>query len=115
MIQNGSITAPQSISAGDYTAPDGTVHPGLPAFCRVAATLTPTSDSFIRIEVWMPASTWNNAYLATGGGGYTGTINYSELSGGLAQGFATANTDMGTFPGPFPSPARRNDPDPGAW
>ena len=46
----------------------------------------------------MPVNDWNNAYLATGGGGYTGTINYGELSGGLAQGFATANTDMGTSP-----------------
>ena len=27
----------------------------MPAFCRVAATLTPTSDSDIGIEVWMPA------------------------------------------------------------
>jgi feruloyl esterase len=98
MIPSGSITAAQSIPAGDYTAPSGTVYPGLPAFCRVAATLTPTSDSFIRIEVWMPSSGWNNSYLATGGGGYTGTINYGELSGGLAQGFATANTDMGTSP-----------------
>jgi hypothetical protein len=26
----------------------------LPAFCRVAATLTPSTDSDIRIEVWMP-------------------------------------------------------------
>jgi feruloyl esterase len=98
IVPNGSITAAQSIPAGDYTAPSGTVYPNMPAFCRVAATLTPTSDSFIRIEVWMPKNDWNNAYLATGGGGYTGTINYGELSGGLAQGFATANTDMGTSP-----------------
>jgi len=98
MIRNGSITAAQSIPAGNYTAPSGTVYPNLPAFCRIAATLTPTSDSLIKIEVWMPASGWNNAYLATGGGGYTGVINYSELSDGLAQGFATANTDMGTSP-----------------
>jgi len=98
IVPNGSITVAQSIPAGDYTAPSGTIYPNMPAFCRVAATLTPTSDSFIRIEVWMPVNDWNNAYLATGGGGYTGTINYGELSGGLAQGFATANTDMGTSP-----------------
>ena len=97
-IPNGSVTAAQSVPAGDYTAPSGTVYHDLPAFCRIAATLTPTSDSLIRIEVWMPANGWNNAYLATGGGGYTGTINYGELSGGLTQGFATANTDMGTSP-----------------
>jgi feruloyl esterase len=98
IVPNGSITAAQSIPTGNYTAPSGTVYPSLPAFCRVAATLTPTSDSLIRIEVWMPVRDWNNAYLATGGGGYTGTINYGELSGGLTQGFATANTDMGTSP-----------------
>jgi feruloyl esterase len=83
IVPNGSITAAQSIPTGNYTAPSGTVYPSLPAFCRVAATLTPTSDSLIRIEVWMPVRDWNNAYLATGGGGYTGTINYGELSGGL--------------------------------
>ena len=98
IVPNGSITAAESVPAGDYKAPSGTVYPNMPAFCRIAATLTPTSDSFIRIEVWMPVSEWNGAYLATGGGGYTGTINYGELSGGLAQGFATANTDMGTSP-----------------
>ena len=98
LLSNGSITAAQSIPAGDYTAPSGAVFPDMPAFCRLAATLTPTSDSFIRIELWMPTGNWNNAYLATGGGGYAGTINYGELSGGLAQGFATANTDMGTSP-----------------
>ena len=97
-VPNGSITAAQSIPAGNYTAPSGNVYPNMPAFCRVAATLTPTSDSLIRIEVWMPVADWNSAYLATGGGGYTGTINYGELSDGLAQGFATANTDMGTSP-----------------
>ena len=96
IVPNGSITAAQSVPAGNYTAPSGTVYQNVPAFCRIAATLTPTSDSFIRIELWMPVSDWNGAYLATGGGGYTGTINYGELSGGLAQGFATANTDMGT-------------------
>ena len=69
IVPNGSITVAQSIPAGDYTAPSGTIYPNMPAFCRVAATLTPTSDSFIRIEVWMPVNDWNNAYLATGGGG----------------------------------------------
>ena len=98
MIPNGSVTAAQSIPAGNYTAPSGAVYPSLPAFCRIAATLTPTSDSLIRVEVWMPTGGWNDTYLATGGGGYTGTINYGELSGGLTQGFATANTDMGTSP-----------------
>src|SRR5438477_436037 len=70
---------------------------GLPAFCRVTATLTPTSDSAIKIEVWLPESnTWNGRFLGTGGGGFQGVITYSELALGLASGYASANSDLGT-------------------
>src|SRR5215472_11961229 len=55
-LPDTTITAAQPITAGTYTAPDGEVFANLPAFCRVAATLTPTSDSNIKIEVWMPYS-----------------------------------------------------------
>src|SRR5579863_1243766 len=56
------ITAAQSIPAGTYAAPDGQVFTNMPAFCRVAATLAPTGDSDIGIEVWMPASTWSGKF-----------------------------------------------------
>src|SRR5690242_16470860 len=35
---------------------------GLPPFCRVTASLIPTSDSNIRIEVWLPESGWNGRF-----------------------------------------------------
>src|SRR5882724_7180133 len=41
----------------------------LPPYCRVAATLKPSSDSDIKIEVWMPASGWNGKFEAVGNGG----------------------------------------------
>jgi feruloyl esterase len=53
-LPDTTITAAQRVAAGTYTAPDGSVFTSLPAFCRIAATLTPTSDSNINIEVWMP-------------------------------------------------------------
>jgi feruloyl esterase len=34
----------------------------LPAFCRVALTLKPSSDSDIKVEVWLPATGWNQKY-----------------------------------------------------
>ena len=74
-------------------------HPitGLPAFCRVTATLTPTSDSNIKIEVWLPEKTkWNGRFLGTGGGGFQGVITYSELASGIQAGFAATNSDLGT-------------------
>src|ERR1700730_16438263 len=44
-LPDTTITAAEQISAGTYKAPDGEVFANLPAFCRVAATLTPTTDS----------------------------------------------------------------------
>jgi hypothetical protein len=64
-LPDTTITAAQPVAAGTYTAPDGEVFTNLPAFCRIAATLTPTSDSDINIEVWMPFTGWNGRYLGT--------------------------------------------------
>jgi feruloyl esterase len=74
----------------------------LPAFCRVAATSKPTSDSNIRIEVWLPMSGWNGKFMGVGGGGWAGNIGYAArfagatgLIDGLRRGYATATTDSG--------------------
>jgi feruloyl esterase len=68
----------------------------LPAFCQVIALGTPTSDSEIRFEVWLPsARAWNGRLLGTGNGGYTGAIQYRALADGLRQGFAVVGSDTG--------------------
>ena len=36
----------------------------LPPYCSVHATLRPSSDSDIKIEVWLPLSGWNGKYQA---------------------------------------------------
>ena len=59
------------------------------------ATLTPSSDSDIKIEVWLPASGWNNDFQAIGNGGWNGTMGYGPLAEGVKRGFATAGTDTG--------------------
>ncbi len=88
------ITLAQLVPAGSFTPPHSEPLPNLPAFCRVAATLTPTSDSEIKIEVWLPAN-WNGKFEAVGNGGWSGNINYSGLAHGIARGYATASTDTG--------------------
>ena len=68
----------------------------LPAFCRVAAMLMPSSDSDIRIEVWMPEpGTWNGKFQAVGNGGWAGTLTYPAMAQALAAGYATTSTDTG--------------------
>jgi len=61
----------------------------LPAFCRVAAKLRPSSDSDIKIEVWLPVSGWNGKLQSVGNGGWAGFISYPALALGLADGYAT--------------------------
>jgi feruloyl esterase len=97
-LPDTTITAALLVPAGTYTAPDGEVFTNLPEFCRVAATLTPTSDSDIKIEVWMPYSGWNGRYAGTGNSGVGGVISYGSLAPGLPFGNAVANTDLGTSP-----------------
>src|SRR5690242_2147483 len=67
----------------------------LPQFCQVAATLKPSPDSDIKIEVWLPVSGWNGKFQAVGNGGWTGSINYGGMSQALQRGYATSSTDTG--------------------
>jgi feruloyl esterase len=110
-LPQATITRAETVAAGAFTAPDagrgrGGANPykDLPAFCRVAATLTPSSDSDIKVEVWMPASAggsggpasgWNGKFQAVGNGGWAGVISYSAMADALRAGYATASTDTG--------------------
>ena len=67
----------------------------LPAHCRVAATLRPSADSQIDMEVWMPVENWNGKFQAVGNGGWAGTISYPALATALQEGYATASNDTG--------------------
>jgi feruloyl esterase len=97
-LHDTTITSATDNATGVFVVPGNppTTLTGLPAFCRVTATLVPTSDSSIKIEVWLPETTWNGRFLGTGGGGFQGVITYSELASGIQQGFATTNSDLGT-------------------
>ncbi|MCL5746519.1 MAG: tannase/feruloyl esterase family alpha/beta hydrolase, partial [Acidobacteria bacterium] len=77
------IKSAELVSAGAF-APLGGGQAGpyksLPEFCRVAATLTPSSDSNIKVEVWLPASGWNQKFQAVGNGGWAGVISYRTMA-----------------------------------
>ena len=68
----------------------------LPPFCRVVAVATPTPDSEIGFEVWLPpAGDWNGRLLGVGNGGYAGAIGYPALADGLRRGYAAVGSDTG--------------------
>ncbi len=67
----------------------------LPDACRVAATLRPSSDSEITMEIWMPVSNWNGKYQAVGNGAFNGAIGYGAMLTAFTRGYAASSTDTG--------------------
>ena len=95
-----AVTLAQTVAPGAFTAPGrgargANAFASLPSFCRVAATLTPSADSDIKIEVWLPASGWNGKLEAVGNGAWAGNISYPAMATALAAGYATVSTDTG--------------------
>ncbi|MEP6961875.1 MAG: tannase/feruloyl esterase family alpha/beta hydrolase [Acidobacteriota bacterium] len=69
-----------------------------PTYCRVQATLTPTPDSEIKIEVWLPEpARWNGKFKGTGNGGLGGgaTVASGPLLSAIRDGYAAAGNNTG--------------------
>ncbi|MDR0311072.1 MAG: tannase/feruloyl esterase family alpha/beta hydrolase [Acidobacteriota bacterium] len=105
-LPDGKITSAAVVAAGAFTPPGAggplaggpggsAVFKAAPAFCRVAATLTPSPDSDIKIEVWMPVEKWNGKLVGIGNGVWAGSISHSAMAEPLAKGYATVATDAG--------------------
>jgi hypothetical protein len=104
-LDNGKVTSAEIVAPGAFEQPAGgfgpppgvanAVYKNLPAFCRVRATLTPTADSDIKVEVWLPATGWNGKFVGIGNGIWAGQLSYSELAAPLSKGYAVATTDTG--------------------
>ena len=110
-LKNTFSMANMTISSAEVMAPGSTVNlqnptlngletltppvTGLPAFCRVIATLAPSRDSKIGIEVWMPISGWNGKFQAMANHESGGLYYYGDMSAGLKRNYAVASTDTG--------------------
>jgi len=93
-----TIASARVIAAGTFApAGAGATAPyrGLPAFCRVVATVRPTPESEIAIEVWAPAANWNGKFAAVGNGAFSGSIPTAAMASVLARGYAVASTNTG--------------------
>jgi feruloyl esterase len=115
-LSNVSFSSVETVAAGPYRAPAppgrgpapaaapagrgggrGTAAPlVLPAHCKVAMVLAPSSDSHIEMELWLPdAAGWNGKFQAVGNGGWAGSITFAAMAQALKEGYATASNDTG--------------------
>lgn len=104
-IEDGEVTSAEVVAKGAFTPPVGSGGPPpgvaaspyaeVPSFCRVQLTLTPTADSDIKSEVWLPLEGWNGRYAGVGNGIWAGSISFTELGRNVERNYATAATDTG--------------------
>jgi len=90
MVSATPVSPPLTVTSGFGTVTIST------AFCRVVGFLTPTPDSHIGFEVWLPPTgAWNHRFLGVGNGGFAGALNYSGMAPAFKLGYATMTTDEG--------------------
>ena len=97
------IVEARIVAAGTFVGPPApftgrdmsAFYRSLPAFCRVSASAIPTSDSDIKIEIWLPMSGWNGRLQGLGNGGFAGLIDFPNLGVAVSKGYAVAATDAG--------------------
>ena len=104
-LPDTTITMAQVVAAGAFTPPVSGQAKGkgggvnayaeVPEFCRVAATIKPSSDSDIKVEFWLPVAGWNRKLQSVGNGGWAGVISYAALADAVKAGYASASTDTG--------------------
>src|SRR6184192_1504309 len=92
-VEAGAFAPPAAMSPWLTGSPD--LYKTLGAFCRVVVEATPSADSSIKIEVWMPTEGWNGRFRGQGNGGFAGEIDYRRLGLAVQQKYASAASDTG--------------------
>lgn len=93
-MPDAKILSAKLVPAGELASAKaiGTV----PTHCEVQGLITPTSDSVIHFELWLPsASDWNGKYMQVGSGGWGGIILDRQFVKPIGRGYAVAATDDG--------------------
>jgi len=84
-LDNASVTTAEIVAPGKFTEPGSSAsqnsqrYGALPEFCRIALTLTPSPDSDIKMELWIPTQGWNGKYMGVGNGAFTGSVRYTSM------------------------------------
>src|SRR5215510_11927292 len=89
-LENAIVTSAQTVAAGALPK-----EPDLPAICRVAVTIKPSSDSDIKMELALPFERWNGKFQEVGNGAFNGSLALPAMAGAVRRGYAAASTDTG--------------------
>ena len=103
-LPEARVVSADAVPAGTFTPPpnaspwlvgDPAFYKTLAVFCRAVVKATPSADSDIQIEVWMPVAGWNGKLRSQGNGGFAGEIDLGAMAAAVSRGYATAGTNTG--------------------
>src|SRR5437764_2877564 len=97
-IADSTVTLAEVVPANTTVpTPNGNNGTAPVSYCRVAGTASPSADSAIKWEVWLPLtqSAWTGRMKVDGTGGYSGATPYARLAQDVGDGFVAAGSNMG--------------------
>ncbi len=95
-IPDVNVTSATLVPANSFVAPGAPGPADLPSFCRVIGVATPSADSVINLEVWIPATAaWNGKFQGVGNNAFLGAVSYAAMADALRAGYAAASSDAG--------------------
>jgi feruloyl esterase len=94
-IPGATIVSATTVPAGALTPAFQQPALTVPALCQVVGFASPSADSRINFELWVPTSAWNGKLLVFGNGGYSSAIGYGEMLGAIRKGYAVLGGDTG--------------------
>jgi len=100
-LDHAIVTTAQVVAGGTPLLPSGGTGPSSGPMakadlCRIRITASPTADSAIGIELWVPmGSAWNGKFEQVGNGGFAGVMPYELMTYVVSLGYAVAGTDDG--------------------
>lgn len=104
VLPGAHVTGADMVPAGTFAVPPGlqgtygrtSDMSRVPAFCRVRGVATPTPQSEIVFEVWLPqGGEWSGRLHMVGNGGYSSDIRYAALGGLVSRGSVAVATNTG--------------------
>ena len=109
-VPRTTIVSAELVEAGTFKPPSGDPLPELKAFCRVAGIATPSRDSDIKFEVWLPAAEWNGRLWGVGNGNFGGYMLIEASEPNSPKGTRWSGATPGTRPVPMMRTGRSDIP-----
>ena len=94
-IPSATVVSARAVPAGALTPAFQQNPVTVPALCQIVGFASPSADSRINFELWVPASEWNGKLLVFGNGGYSSALGYGEMLGAIRNGYAAMGGDTG--------------------